>query len=636
MFGTFKNYFKQHKEVKMCGICGIFNKDLRPINSVDLLKMRDSMINRGPDDAGIFIEKNIGLGSRRLSIIDLSLKGHMPMHTPDERYWIVYNGEVYNFIELRQYLEAKGVIFRSHTDTEVILQLYAAEGPSMLSRCNGMFAIAIWDSKEKTLFLARDRTGTKPLFFTENDNSFLFASEEKALFENGIPKKINTSIWNELLIFRYVAGEQTPYENVKRLLPGHYLILKNGNYTIHKWWDPSYGIEEGELQLNSKQISNQFDDLFSNSIALRQISDVPIGALLSGGLDSSSLVAKMTEQNANQISTFTVRFSEPELDEGDLAKLVANKYKAKYNELFVPSEDIPSLLEDATRLLDEPIVHGNDLQILAISRFAKHKVSVLLSGEGADEIFGGYVRYRQFLYPWAFGILGPFARMIPDRVTKNGRLHKINQSLSYQTRADQLLFASAYIYPNDWGTLNISENDFLYRRQLISNAQILFRHPVRQVMYYEQLSYLQSVLDRNDRMTMGASIECREPFLDTKLMQWALRLPVNDLFSQGVGKYPMRLAMSNKLPPQILHHKKWGFAVPWKNYFRIIPALRSWIGKMHNMECLQTSPVSSTWVKDKAEQFLKGDDNLSLLITQLVMFTVWYKVCIESKKEIWN
>src|SRR5262249_41314961 len=273
----------------MCGICGIVSADRTyPVSESTLLAMRDSLEHRGPDDAGHYLAPGVAIGSRRLAIVDLSARARMPMSTPDERYWISYNGEVYNFQELRLGLESRGYNFRSNADTEVLLYLYATEGPAMLNRLNGMFAFATWDSQERTLFLARDRLGIKPLYYALHGGRLYFASEEKALFAAGVPTRFDHSTWQELLCFRYIAGERTPFEGVRRLLPGHCLTWRDGEVQIQRWWNLAEKVQTWRENLPNDPVV-WYRETFDDAVRLRRISDVPIGVLLSGGLDSSTV-----------------------------------------------------------------------------------------------------------------------------------------------------------------------------------------------------------------------------------------------------------------------------------------------------------------------------------------------------------
>jgi len=356
------------------------------------------LMHRGPDDAGHYLSPGIALGSRRLAILDLSKRGHMPMSTADGRYWITYNGEVYNYRELRSALETRGYTFRSHTDTEVVLYLYVDRGPAMLDQLNGMFALGIWDSQERTLFLARDRLGIKPLYYASQADAFYFASEEKALFTAGVSAQFDPGIWEELVCFRYVAGEQTPFVGVRRLMPGHYLLWKEGNIQIQRWWNVAERVE-ALREKSPREALRWFQETFDSAVDLRRISDVPVGVLLSGGLDSSSVAASLAAQAGSGVASFTVRFTEPDYDEGPLAQQVAVRWGLDSHELTISPDELMDGLHMASWLNDEPLVHGNDLHLLAISRYAKPRVTVLLSGEGSDEILGGYIRYQPLRYP---------------------------------------------------------------------------------------------------------------------------------------------------------------------------------------------------------------------------------------------
>lgn len=610
----------------MCGICGIVNLDNQAaVDAGQLQAMCDSLIHRGPDDEGKFLQGCVGLGSRRLAVIDLSSQGHMPMSSEDQRYWITYNGEIYNFLDLRQDLISRGVYLRSKTDTEVLLQLYLIYGPDMLSRLNGMFAFAIWDCREKTLFAARDRCGVKPFFYTFHNGSFFFASEEKAFFAAGIPAVFNPETWSELLYFRYTAGERTPYAGIKRLLPGYALLLQNGALTFSRWWRLKPSQPAGDQ--GDRQVFAAFNDQFQDAVRSRLISDVPLGGLLSGGIDSSGMVAAMAAEMGSGLDTFTMRFDEPGYDEGPLAREVAARHHANPHEFFARDEQIPGLLEDATRLLDEPVVHGNDIFILLISRYAKDRVTVLLSGEGADEIFGGYVRYRLFHYSRLFDFLRPGLSAVNQIGAINGRLHKAACTIAFRSLPEQILFSSAELFPSDCPT-PLPVPDFTYRQEVIRESAQLYQEPIRQVMHYEQNTYLQSVLDRNDRMTMGASIECREPYLDYRLVEWAARLPSKFLFQGGVGKVILREGLRDRLPSSVLNHRKWGFGIPLARYMRAIPTLRRYLQSLHTNEVFASCPVPPPQVNRLVAQFLAGDDRCFSFCRQFLVTALWYDICI--------
>ena len=382
----------------MCGICGIaFADRARVPEESTLVGMRDAMTHRGPDDAGGYVAPGIALGARRLKILDLSDRGHQPMSTSDGRYWITYNGEVYNYRELRSSLEARGYRFRSKTDTEVVLNLFADRGPAMLDELNGMFGFAIWDALDRSLFLARDRLGIKPLFYATVGDQLYFASEIKALLAVGCPAAFDPDCWEELLCFRYVAGERTPYSGVRRLGAGHCLTWRDGRVRTERWWR----LDTRALALREQLPEDDlewFSATFDDSVRMRRISDVPVGVLLSGGLDSSSVAASLARDGGSPVASFTVRFAEPGYDEGPLAQEVAERYGLDHHELTLSGPGMLQGLRRVSALNDEPLAHHNDLHLWAISKFAKPFVTVLLSGEGADETMGGYVRYRPLRY----------------------------------------------------------------------------------------------------------------------------------------------------------------------------------------------------------------------------------------------
>jgi asparagine synthase (glutamine-hydrolysing) len=612
----------------MCGICGIVASDhAYPIAESTLLAMRDSLIHRGPDDAGHYLAPGVALGSRRLAILDLSERGHMPMSTLDGRYWITYNGEVYNYRSLRLTLEARGYAFRSNTDTEVLLYLYAAEKQAMLEQLNGMFAFAIWDSQERKLFLARDRLGIKPLYYAYHRGTLYFASEEKALFAAGVPAQFDHDTWDEVLCFRYVAGERTPFVGVQRLLPGHYLIWHEGEAWIQRWWNLGERVQALREELPTDPAS-WYRETFDDAVNLRRISDVPVGVLLSGGLDSSSVAASLASQAGPSIANFTVRFAEPYYDEGPLAQQVAKQWGLAYHELQVAPSDLVALLRQASWFNDEPLAHGNDLHLLAISRYAKSCVTVLLSGEGADETLSGYVRYQPLRHPALLKLARLVLPHLASTLDLDGRWRKLARFLQLGALDRLVLFNASDVLPPDLEILGLSPNaHFAYRDQVLAEARRLYpRDRVRQAMYSDQHTFLCSVLDRNDRMTMGASIECRVPFLDYRLVEMAAALPSSVLLSGWKGKELLRTSVGHRLPHAVLTHPKWGFGVPWKQYLRQGEELRSLLADLPNAPLLLESPMDRRAVENQVLAFLDGDDHPFPLLMQLLMTVLSWEV----------
>jgi asparagine synthase (glutamine-hydrolysing) len=614
----------------MCGICGIVSREKDyPISTGALLAMRDSLVHRGPDDAGDYLRPGIALGSRRLSILDLSERAHMPMSTPDGRYRISYNGEVYNYQELRAQLEAQGYTFRSNCDTEVVLNLYAEYGPAMLARLNGMFAIAIWDEQERKLFLARDRLGVKPLYYASQGGCLYFASEEKALFAAGVRQEFNSESWEELLCFRYVAGERTPYIGVNRLLPGHYLLWNNDRVQIIRWWNLSERAREVPVTTNPVE---WFQQTLDDAVRLRRISDVPVGVLLSGGLDSGSIAASLAQQVGSGLASFTVRFQEPRYDEGPLARQVAERWKLNHHELVVSPDQLLERLHHASRLNDEPLVHGNDLHLWAIAQYAKPLVTVLLSGEGGDETLGGYVRYRPLHYPALLKAVRPVLPQAISALGLNGRLSKLGRFLDLGSNDLFVLFNSCEVLPRDLYAVGMEPGSSLsYRQQVFAEAQDLYpNEPLRQAMYSDHHTFLCSILDRNDRMTMGASIECRVPFLDYRLVEGLAALPTASLLAGTQNKQLLRKAVGHRLPEPVLRHRKWGFAVPWDAYLRQIPELRSLVRRLPELDPVCDGPFSRKLMRDVTTKFLNGDETSGALVRQFLMIAVWYQACFKQ------
>lgn len=608
----------------MCGIAGVAYADpTHPVDAAALTRMRDAMTHRGPDDAGCHIAPGIGLASRRLAILDLSTLGHMPMGTADGRFWIAYNGEIYNYRELRSPLEARGYRFRSNTDTEVLLNLFVADGPAMLDKLNGMFAFAIWDDHERRLFIARDRLGIKPLFYSVANGVLRFASEPKALFAAGVPAEFEHDVWSELLCFRYVAGEGTAFKGIRRLLPGHYMTWQRGQMQVRRWWN----LAERARALRETPVRDPvawYRDTFDDAVRLRQISDVPIGVLLSGGLDSSTVAVSLAKQSASPVASFTVGFEEARYDETPLAQMVAQQYQLDAHRIQVDRSNILADLRQACCYNDEPLAHANDAHLLAISRYAKPRVTVLLSGEGADETLGGYVRYRPLRYPNTLRLGKPFIRGLAATKMAPARLRKLSALLGLGRLNRMIVYNACDTLPTDLEQLGLRDIvPPVYREQVVAEAETLYPGDfMRQAMYSDQHTFLCSVLDRNDRMTMGASIECRVPFLDYRLVEGVAALPTKTLLSGQGNKPLLRRSLGDRLPERILRHPKWGFGVPWRTYFRTVPELRSKIDDLANSDLIQGAPFDRRLLQSCVQEFWRGDDRNHQLLFQLLVATL--------------
>ncbi|MFV8353533.1 asparagine synthase (glutamine-hydrolyzing) [Flavobacterium sp. XS2P14] len=609
----------------MCGINGILHlQTQKKVDERILTKMRDSLEHRGPDDKGIFIEKNIGFGHRRLSILDISSSGHQPFLSENGRYVMTYNGEIYNFKEFYPELKSNGFDIKTTSDTEVLMKLFQLHGLKMLNRLNGMFAFAIWDKLEKKLTLVRDRMGVKPLYYSFYNESFYFASEQKALFTAGIPLKMAQDGLEEYIFNRFVAGENTLYENVKKVLPGHVMTIhEDGKTTVEKWWDLKREIQ------NQPKIKNPvewFRETFDDSVKMRMVSDVPVGVMLSGGLDSSSILASLHHQKYKDIQTFNIGFREKEHNEAHLAKMMAEKFNYGFKTMQLEDKNLYDQLINATYFQDEPVMHLSEPHLLALSQMAKPAVKVLLSGEGADELMGGYTRYKALQHPsllHVITLLGNF-----DLFSKKPRHNKLLRFAQIQKKSDLVLFNGSNIYPKDiattFGIEKTPTNE--YRKKIYEEAKSLYPNNLqRQALYFDQHTYLCSLLDRNDRCTMGASIECREPFLDPRLIVGLGSLEDKLLFTGIKGKFILRNAMQDRLPDEILKFRKVGLSAPWGDYITKSPAFKDELDSFSKSDLFQIPYFEHINIQKLVRKLQHGDTQMTPYIMPLFMMHIWMK-----------
>jgi asparagine synthase (glutamine-hydrolysing) len=586
--------------------------------------MRDSLAHRGPDDQGLYIDKNIGFGHRRLAILDVSAAGHQPFVSEDDRYVMVYNGEIYNYQEFYSELKSNGFLIKTNSDTEVLLKLYQLYGLKMLHRLNGMFAFAIWDKLEKKLVVVKDRMGVKPLYYSIFNETFYFASEQKALFTAGIPLKIAKDGLEEYLFNRFVAGEHTLYENINKVLPGHSMTIHaSGKIETEKWYDLKSEIQNQEL---IKDPHEWFKATFDDSVRLRMVSDVPVGVLLSGGLDSSSILASLKKQQFQNIQSFNIGFKEEEHNEAHLAKMLSEKLEYGFHTLQLEDQALYDKLVQATYFQDEPIMHLNEPHLLAVSELAKPAVKVLLSGEGADELMGGYIRYKALEYPSLLSSIATIGAL--DLFNKKPRFEKLSRYAQLSKKSDLILFNSCNIYPDDiskmFGIDTVPKNE--YRLNMYREAKELYPENLRrQALYFDQQTYLRSLLHRNDRATMGASIECREPFLDPRLLAGLGSLEDKWLFTGKKGKFILKSTMQDQLPEAILKFKKVGLSAPWGDYLVNSPVFIDELSSFATSEIFQMPYLQNINSKALVDQLRKGDPTMTAYIMPLFMMHIWMK-----------
>lgn len=609
----------------MCGINGILNlQSSKKVEEHIIIKMRDALAHRGPDDKGIYIANTIGLGHRRLSVLDTSLAGHQPFLSDDKRYVLVYNGEIYNFKEFYPELIRNGFDIKTKSDTEVLLKLFQLYGTNMLHRLNGMFAFAIWDNQEKKLTLVRDRMGVKPLYYSFYNESFYFASEQKALFTAGVPLKIADDGLEEYIFNRFVAGKNTLYQNIKKVLPGYVMtVQQDGKVIQEKWWNLKSEIQK-HPQINDPV--EWFRETFDDSVKLRMVSDVPVGVLLSGGIDSSSILASLYRQNYKNIESFNVGFKEEEHNESHLAKMMSEKLDYSFQTMKLEGENLYKSLLSSTYFQDEPIMHLSEPHLLALSQKANTSVKVLLSGEGADELMGGYVRYKALQYPSLLSSIATIGNL--DLFSKKPRYEKLVRYAQMSKKSDLALFNSSNIFPNDiektFGIHSLPKNE--YRNTIYQEAKALYPNNLRrQALYFDQHTYLCSLLDRNDRCTMGASIECREPFLDPRLITGLGSLEDKWLFTGKKGKFILKSAMQERLPASILNFKKIGLSAPWGDYLTKSPAFREELSSFSKSDLFEMPYFENIRIQKLITTLQKGDTRMIPYIMPLFMMHIWIK-----------
>jgi asparagine synthase (glutamine-hydrolysing) len=552
----------------MCGIVGIVHRDQsRPCDEAVINVMRDTITYRGPDDAGTLIDGCVGLGFRRLSIIDLS-GGHQPMTDDRTGATIIFNGEIYNYRDARRELIAKGHTFATHSDTEVILKLYAEYGERCVEHMNGMFAFAIWDRRRRALFLGRDRMGVKPLYYAETPESFLIPSEIKTLFASkAITAQCRDEALAEYLVFRQVAGSNTMFRGVKCLPPGCTMTVHDGKVDIRRYWSPRPANPPEPIAFDVAV--SQFAELFEDAVRLRLISDVPLGTFCSGGVDSSLVTAVAARLKGEAVNTYSVGFDEPEWDESEYALAVSKHYQTSHHALRVGNAEYSELFPRMVWHNDEPLDFANSVHIFALSKLAKENVTVVLTGEGSDELFAGYPRYRIPDLARSYRhVPAPFRRVI-GRVSNDHRIAKLNRYAAADPD-DVLLFNSSYLRPELAAALAPAMPAFnaAYRRECLEASNSGRFDAVSRVSLLDQESFLVSILHRQDKMSMAASIESRVPFMDYRIVEFANRLPTRCKVNGRSGKAIVKAFARTLLPAEIVDRRKSGFGVPLDRWFR--------------------------------------------------------------------
>jgi len=567
----------------MCGICGKINFNNKPVDETLLKKMTSCLSHRGPDDEGIYLKKNVGLGHRRLSIIDLSPLAHQPMTNENGTLWIVYNGEIYNFIELRDDLIKKGHIFRSRSDTETIIHLYEEHGIECLKYLRGMFAFAIWDENKRSLFLARDRVGKKPLYYFHYQNTFVFASEIKSILQDcNFLRKPDYIAIHHYLTYQDVPSPWTAFEGIKKLPPAHSLTLANGKIELNRYWKLSY---LPKLSLSEEDLKNEIIARLREAVRIRLISDVPLGAFLSGGVDSSATVALMSGLMSEPVKTFSIGFKEEAYNELRYARMVAERFKTDHTEFIVE----PKALEVIDKLVwhyNEPFADSSAIPTYYVSKLAREQVTVILNGDGGDENFAGYGRYaanklsgrlHRFLPVFAANSLGALIQAFPHGKNPDNFFWRLKRFLQEYTKSPEMRNAHWLCHFTTEMKNELYTDDFSLRVSSSDSFDLIFDKYreaeaddfLDRTLYADVMMYLpDDLLVKVDVASMANSLEARSPFLDHPFMEFIARIPSELKLRGKTTKYILKEALKGILPDEVLFREKMGFGVPIDHWFR--------------------------------------------------------------------
>jgi len=622
----------------MCGIAGIIGKKNESrIDGEAIHRMCQAIVYRGPDDEGIFVKNHTGLGMRRLSIIDLA-GGHQPVFNEDRTVWVVFNGEIYNFPSLRHELESRGHSFCTHTDTEVIVHLYEELGDDCARKLRGMFAFAIYDERKQRLLLVRDRLGKKPLHYALQNEQLFFASEIKAIL--AVAPELATIDHQGLLqymYFGYIPDPATAFESIRKLPPGHLLTFENGEIKIRQYWDlPRYGTHSPKSE---GECLEQLEYLLAEAVRIRLIADVPLGAMLSGGTDSSTVVALMARASSRPVKTFSIGFRDAEFNEAPFARMVAQAFATEHHELIL-EPDVVETVETLTRSLEEPFGDSSMLPTYYISCLARKHVTVALSGDGGDEAFAGYDRYRIHLQDRSHDWIPPWA----------GRLYRerIHPWIPYKVPGRCLAYSISLPWQDRY-TEGVSFQPFQREMALLSDDFVgalkplqLFRDyldraaasdPLSRVLYLDTKTYLPGdILTKVDRMSMLTSLEARVPMLDHVFLEWVTGLGAEWKTRNGSPKYILRkLAEKLGVPKEVLYRRKQGFALPLVHWMR--HELKDLIlGVLLEPRTLQRGYFNSASLSRLLDEHFQGRRDHSPRIWRVLMFELWHRNFLESFK----
>jgi asparagine synthase (glutamine-hydrolysing) len=632
----------------MCGICGKMMFDPgATVSPALVMAMADTIRHRGPDDEGQYVSGPIGLGFRRLSIIDLQ-SGHQPLSNENGTIWIVFNGEIYNYQELRRFLVGKGHIFKTQTDTEVIVHLYEELGPRCVERLRGMFGLAVWDEKNRSLFLARDRVGIKPLYYCMRNDCLLFGSEIKAILADpSVSRKIASDVIDRFLTFLYLPGQETLLKEINKLEPGHYLLVKDGKASITQYWDLRFS--ESNPRPSEKEAEAQLVELLAETVKLHMIADVPVGVLLSGGVDSTGVLSFAVDGTDKKVSSFTVGFSGTHVaDERPYARLAAQKFGTQHYDMTIAAKDFAAFMPQYVWHMEEPVCEPPAIALYYVSKLAREYVTVLLSGEGGDEAFAGYSNYRNLVWlerlKRGISPLNGAAGLGLQIANSLFHLHRVAKyaplmtdrfpDYYYSRTSNPYLFAGnrlGKVYSSSFAQAIDRERTLEPVRKLQNHVQ--GHSTLDAMLYIDTKTWLpDDLLIKADKMTMANSIELRVPLLDHKILEFAASLPASFKLKGFSLKYILKKALGQRIPQEICHRKKTGFPVPYESWLR--DELK---GLIWNVLTDRRTTERGYFRKDAVEALLRANtngNNYSKEIFSLLSLELWQRTFLEGEKVV--
>ncbi len=625
----------------MCGIAGIVNREGGAnIDAGTIHRMCQAMVYRGPDDEGIYTNGPAGIGMRRLSIIDVA-GGRQPVHNEDRTIWVVFNGEIYNFAGLRRELEARGHRFYTHSDTEVIVHLYEEHGSNCVQKLRGMFAFAVLDERNQTLLLARDRLGIKPVHYAVTGDGLIFGSEIKVILA-AVPelKETDPESLLQYFYFGYILEPATAFKNIRKLPPGHLLEWENGRATVQRYWDlPAYGTHEPKSE---EECLEELEACLSEAVRMRLIAEVPLGALLSGGVDSSIVVALMARHSSRPVETFSVAFGRADFNEAPHARLVAERFATKHHELTV-EPNLSETLDLLTHSMEEPFGDSSMIPTYHICRLARQHVTVALSGDGGDELFAGYERYPFVLQPsfgdWMPGVLGRLYReQIFHCLPKSLYGRNLIYNRSFPVRDRYLDYISWM--PVTSRERHLVADDFLAWAKRAPNPFVLFQNyfdhapaddALSRMLYLDTKTYLPGdILTKVDRMSMACSLEARVPLLDHVFVELVTKLPLHWKFRSGQQKYILkRLAERLGVPREVIDRPKQGFALPLVHWMRR-EFRQDLLRILLEPRTVQRGYFNPQAVRQLLDEHFSGRRDRSSRIWRLLIFELWHRNFLEA------